>query len=640
MKNLIVIFFVFFIGFPFFPHGQSPADTSSGPKRYPQVNLFLHLDKSIYQPGETVWFSGYVLNRDRALKAEQNTLYAILTDVVDRKLVVKQRFLIQYGVGKGFLSLPDTLAAGDYWVIAYTNAMLEHGSQPVFRQLISIRTSVPAPFHISSTILPPVNDDTFRVRYRITTSYQGLAEGGKFEYTLFGNTDCISSGVQTIDPFGEVVIPFNLKKVAGKELQLAVKVSQDNLAKGFILPISPPMPITGESNSDRPIRNHVSAGAVVAIDFDSAEYGQRSRVTLHIRVRDSTGRPLSAIFSLAVVSTKRFVPARMPSVAEHNDMPDSITVQTADDAKVYMHPFRADDRLPDSGYILYDGHAPNRPISLALMSNGFTTLTTDSAGRFELPYDLLVAPVGGVRYLSVTEKEVDRYKINVLSKADRISRQLATVYQPIDLQAMQVPEVSDSDEIKGASAPGMLKAAVVKVKIPYQYDGEYNSLHCETDFVCTHYHGHVPQILNCPEVQLDSCRLEKPVEGRTYLFLPDSNRIRTHNYGKGLVTPIYQVVYHCAAPYLPPFVKALEPILLNKPFLAQDFSIDKGTTLGSGLQTTVYWEPIISTYNKDEVTVSFYTNDCTGKFICKIVGLSTAGVINQSAGYTVRSPKD
>ena len=88
------------------------------------VNLFLHLDKSIYQPGETIWFTGYILNRDTALKAEQNILYVILVDTVDHKLMLKQRFLIRYIIGTGFLSLPDTLAAGDYWVMDYTKVQL------------------------------------------------------------------------------------------------------------------------------------------------------------------------------------------------------------------------------------------------------------------------------------------------------------------------------------------------------------------------------------------------------------------------------------------------------------------------------------------------------------------------------------
>jgi hypothetical protein len=132
-----------------YAHTQTaqPLNIRSTPNHF-AVNLFLHLDKSIYQPQETIWFTGYILNRDEELMRGQNTLYVVLIDPVNQSVVSKQRFLMRNGFGKGFLVLPDTLAAGDYWLLGYTNALLESGDQPVFRQLITIRTGLPSPFHI------------------------------------------------------------------------------------------------------------------------------------------------------------------------------------------------------------------------------------------------------------------------------------------------------------------------------------------------------------------------------------------------------------------------------------------------------------------------------------------------------------
>src|SRR5579859_1698316 len=176
---------------PCFAPAQNAKPVSIRASR-PQVNLFLHLDKSIYQPQETVWFTGYVLNRDIDLMREQNTLYVVLVDPVSKTAVLKQRFLIKNGFGKGFLALPDTIAAGDYWFIGYTNALLETGDQPIFRQLISIRTGTPSPFRIGAATLEQA-DDSLRVHYKIVTSYNGLASGGKFIYTLFDSTNALGS---------------------------------------------------------------------------------------------------------------------------------------------------------------------------------------------------------------------------------------------------------------------------------------------------------------------------------------------------------------------------------------------------------------------------------------------------------------
>ena len=486
------------------------------------------------------------------------------------------------------------------------------------------------------------------------------------DYTIYDESNPVDSGSRVLDPFGEMVLSFDASKKPYRDLQIAGKVTRNGLTRSFILPLSITPPVTAGADLSGPVQyaktadykggpvdvettNMVSgdarfaaarpqSGPVVTIEPDSSEYDVRHKITLRIRVRDSNGNPIPAIFSLAVVSAKRSDSAQMASIADYTNKADSIFVQADADASPYAHLIQATDRMPDSGYVLYDGHSPHRAISLALMGTGFSTLTTDTAGRFQLPFSALVANSGDAPYISVTEKEVDRYKVVTFCKADRISEQLASSFQPVETF---IPEKQDEEDVKLPTGPGILKTAVVKAKVMGEYNyitGEYNSKHCETDFVCTHHHsptGFTPDNLNCPMVKYDSCRLEKPVEGHSYWYIRDTNVVRpTHGWG----VRAYTVVYHCAVPYLPAFVKALEPILREKPFPKQDLST--GSPLGAGQQSTVYWDPVISTYQMDEVIVQYCTNDLAGKFICRIQGLSALGPINQSAFYKVRPPKD
>src|SRR5258708_3798311 len=110
-KNHKIGVWVIFLFISCLAHAQNAKPVSIR-KLHPQINLFLHLDKSIYQPQETIWFTGYVLNRDSDLMREQNTLYVVLIDPINKTPILKQRFAIKNGFGKGFLALPDTLAAG------------------------------------------------------------------------------------------------------------------------------------------------------------------------------------------------------------------------------------------------------------------------------------------------------------------------------------------------------------------------------------------------------------------------------------------------------------------------------------------------------------------------------------------------
>jgi len=628
----------------------------------PPVNLFLHLDKSIYQPGETVWFTGYVLNRDEDLMRDQNTLYTMLVDAVNRKPVLRQRFLIKNGFGKGFLSLPDSLAAGDYWVMAYTNAYLEHGAQPVFRQLIRLRVPGPSPFRITQTTTPPATpNDSIRVRYKISTAYQGLAAGGQFSYTLLGDTEAIGSGVQTIDAFGEVTVPVDGKRAAGKNLEILAKVTRNGLSKGFALPVKTAPAET--ANADRfgasdeqiaaiphgpfvnqeeqasfaiheqslppPVIPHSSRNTKsrtqISIDPDSTGYHPHSKVTLRIHVHDSAGHPIPAMFSLAVVSSRKVDTSSGPSITDYADGPEPATTI---EAAANSQPRQSHRKMPDYGFVLYDGKAPKQPVSLALMGNNFSSLTTDSNGRFELPYDLLVAPVGGVNYLSVADKAVDRYTIHVYSYSDPIDQQLAATWHRIDLKSTDSP---DPDETDLASDPDQLPIVRVNAKMPAEFsplEGEYRSTHCQQDFVCTHRHSRLgPDILNCPHQTRNPGKIEKPAEGKQYFYISDTNRVGHR------VVPIHLLTYHCAAPTVPPFMKALQPILLQKKFPLQDSCVKH--TLGSGLQSTVYWNHALTTDEKGDVTVSFYTNELTGNFTCILQGVSSEGVISKNAVYPV-----
>jgi hypothetical protein len=102
------------------------------------------------------------------------------------------------------------------------------------------------------------------------------------------------------------------------------------------------------------------------------------------------------------------------------------------------------------------------------------------------------------------------------------------------------------------------------------------------------------------------------------------------------VTAVFKtVVYHCAVPPVPPFMTVLQPIQLGKAFPLQSFSSEDSLCLGSGLQSTIYWNYAIPTDENGEAIVRFYTNDLAGKFIYILQGLSTKGVIYGKGSYTV-----
>jgi hypothetical protein len=95
-------------------------------ENYPQEKIHLHLDKSFYNPGETIWFKAY-LTADNLPAPLSKTCYAELTDEKGNILQRKMMPVLEAGAASGF-DLPDTLSSSKLFIRAYTSWMLNFDS--------------------------------------------------------------------------------------------------------------------------------------------------------------------------------------------------------------------------------------------------------------------------------------------------------------------------------------------------------------------------------------------------------------------------------------------------------------------------------------------------------------------------------
>ncbi|MBB5441397.1 hypothetical protein HDC92_005109, partial [Pedobacter sp. AK017] len=118
---------------------------------HPMSNLYLHLDKNIYSPEETIWFKAYLLG-DTA--TDNKVLYVRIADE-NKEVVLSGQFpmydirahgsILLYTKGQderyesdahGELNvfMPRMLEEGKYTLYAYTDKMLSYGDTNVFVQ--------------------------------------------------------------------------------------------------------------------------------------------------------------------------------------------------------------------------------------------------------------------------------------------------------------------------------------------------------------------------------------------------------------------------------------------------------------------------------------------------------------------------
>lgn len=87
----------------------------------PNQSIYLQLNKGIYETGEDLWFKGYILDA-RYLTPSNNdtTLYVQLRHTETNKLILQEKYLIKNGFTDSHLILSDTLAAGNYMLLAFS----------------------------------------------------------------------------------------------------------------------------------------------------------------------------------------------------------------------------------------------------------------------------------------------------------------------------------------------------------------------------------------------------------------------------------------------------------------------------------------------------------------------------------------
>lgn len=106
--------------------------------------IYLHTDRQVYTPGDDLWFKGYLTNaQDGRLIATSKNLYVELIGPANN-LLGREIIALNNGLGKGDIQIPDSIAAGNYRLRAYTNWMRNFGNNFIFEKSITIVNGKPA----------------------------------------------------------------------------------------------------------------------------------------------------------------------------------------------------------------------------------------------------------------------------------------------------------------------------------------------------------------------------------------------------------------------------------------------------------------------------------------------------------------
>jgi hypothetical protein len=102
---------------------NSGVNVSVEKTKFPDEEVFLHLDRNKYVAGEEVWFSIYNINTaTEKLSSSSVIAYVELLNPWNRS-VVQARYALDGGRGEGNFTIPDTVSSGTFIIRSYTYRM-------------------------------------------------------------------------------------------------------------------------------------------------------------------------------------------------------------------------------------------------------------------------------------------------------------------------------------------------------------------------------------------------------------------------------------------------------------------------------------------------------------------------------------
>ncbi|RZK01344.1 MAG: hypothetical protein EOO43_24810, partial [Flavobacterium sp.] len=106
---------------------------------FPREKLYVHLDRSIYAPQDTLWFKAYLV--DASLLEASKVSGLIYFEIIDSKGTNIQRICLPTAMGitwGGFSLKSDLYKPGNYTFRAYTNWMQNFGDVYIFKKEIKV----------------------------------------------------------------------------------------------------------------------------------------------------------------------------------------------------------------------------------------------------------------------------------------------------------------------------------------------------------------------------------------------------------------------------------------------------------------------------------------------------------------------
>lgn len=167
----------------------------------PVEKVYLQLDKEVYQPGDDLWFKGYILDAISFRPIERSkTLFVNIIDDAG-SIVSQDKFIIKNGYSAGDLTLPEILDDGNYKIVAHTSWMKNYEDPQVFMRSVQIKKLAPVEMIMPKVTLDLAFSDSIyfpgqevAIKVNTSTTEQAEIKELEYEFTIQADGEAVHTG--------------------------------------------------------------------------------------------------------------------------------------------------------------------------------------------------------------------------------------------------------------------------------------------------------------------------------------------------------------------------------------------------------------------------------------------------------------
>lgn len=204
---------------------------------YPKEKVFITTDKSLYKPGETIWFRAFVTSGNNQLAADENRELFVKLYNEKGESILQDIFRINKGSAPGDLLIPDDLPKDQYFLVAFTSAHIS--PEEIGFSVLNID-----PDYSNQWVVDVIRKDSISIagipnelRIILYDETGDIQKKTKFKYEIRNGDLTLEKDKLKTNATGNAVIPFTIsKKTNGEPFICVISDLRDEWIQEIFLP--------------------------------------------------------------------------------------------------------------------------------------------------------------------------------------------------------------------------------------------------------------------------------------------------------------------------------------------------------------------------------------------------------------------